>query len=87
MSNDPVSQLVARLQTDADLRTKVIEADSDTHRAVLSEAGLDHHEQLDDEQLAAVVGGVTADGMTLTEQQIQQVRDANGGFGAGFTGP
>ncbi|MEO1057285.1 MAG: hypothetical protein AAFY28_10270 [Actinomycetota bacterium] len=85
MSEQHISQLTARLTGDEALRGKVLGASSDQHRSILNEAGVDDHEQLDDEQLAAVVGGIS-DALGSVER-IQEELDTTGGFGAGFDGP
>ena len=59
MATDPSGELTTRLNSDEELRAKVTAAPADEHRSILADAGDTHHEALDDDELAAVVGGFT----------------------------
>ncbi len=83
MSDQHISELTARLTSDSELRQKVVDSPSEEHRSILSAAGVDHHEQLDDEQLAAVVGGIGD--VQLQQEELRQALDTGpdefGGIG------
>ncbi|MEM8618931.1 MAG: hypothetical protein AAGF73_04340 [Actinomycetota bacterium] len=66
MTEHHIKPLIERLATDDSLRDTLRAAPATEHRTILTDAEAEHHEQLNDEQLAAVLDGV-AGGLSTNE--------------------